>query len=304
MKLRFILSEVGKGLTRNRAMSVAVVIVTFVSLLFVGVAGLAQMQVGRMKSEWYDKIEVSIYMCATDDETASCNNKEATEAEIKAVRDKLNSAELKPYVQSVYEESKQEAYENFKKLYGDKPVAQWTTADMLQVSFRVKLVDPQQYSIISEEFQGAAGVSEVKDQRDVVEPLFKVIDRAKLLSLGLAGVMTIAAVLLITTTIRLSAMSREQETSIMRLVGASNLFIQAPFMIEGALAALVGALAAVGALFAGVHFLVQDWLAQAFQWTSFIGTREVLIMAPVLVVAALLLALVASGFSLAKYTKV
>lgn len=304
MKLRFILSEVGKGLSRNRAMSVAVIIVSFVSLLFVGVAGLAQMQVDRMQDEWYNKIEVSIYMCATDDETASCNSKEATEDEIAAVRDKLNSAELKPYVQSVYEESKQEAYENFKKLYGDKPVAQWTTADMLQVSFRVKLVDPQQYSIISEEFQGAAGVSEVKDQRDVVEPLFKVIDRAKLLSLGLAGVMTIAAVLLITTTIRLSAMSREQETSIMRLVGASNLFIQAPFMIEGALAALVGALAAVGALFAGVHFLVQDWLAQAFQWTSFIGTREVLIMAPVLVVAALLLALVASGFSLAKYTKV
>ena len=75
-------------------------------------------------------------------------------------------------------------------------------------------------------------------------------------------------------------------------------------LTAGSAAALVGALAAVGALFAGVHFLVQDWLAQAFQWTSFIGTREVLIMAPVLVVAALLLALVASGFSLAKYTKV
>lgn len=304
MKLRFILSEVGKGLSRNRAMSVAVIIVSFVSLLFVGVAGLAQMQVNRMQDEWYNKIEVSIYMCATDDETASCNNKEATEAQIAAVREKLNSAELKPYVESVYEESKEEAYENFKKLYGDKALAQLTTADMLQVSFRVKLVDPQQYSIISEEFQGASGVSEVKDQREVVEPLFKVIDRAKLLSLGLAGVMIVAAVLLITTTIRLSAMSREQETSIMRLVGASNLFIQAPFMIEGALAALVGALAAVGALFAGVHFLVQDWLAQAFQWTSFIGTREVLIMAPILVVAALLLAFVASGFSLAKYTKV
>jgi len=68
MKLRFIFSEVGKGLARNRAMSVAVIIVTFVSLLFVGVAGLAQMQVNRMKSDWYDKIEVSIYMCAQGDE--------------------------------------------------------------------------------------------------------------------------------------------------------------------------------------------------------------------------------------------
>ncbi|MGO3795526.1 MAG: permease-like cell division protein FtsX [Pauljensenia sp.] len=304
MKLRFILSEVGKGLTRNRAMSVAVVIVTFVSLLFVGVAGLAQMQVGRMKSEWYDKIEVSIYMCATDDETPSCNGDEATDDQIAAVREKLNSEELKPYVKEVYEESKEEAYENFQKLFGDSPLGQWTTADMLQVSFRVKLVNPEQYTIIKEEFSGTAGVSVVKDQRELVEPLFQVIDKAKMLSLGLAAVMTIAAILLITTTIRLSAMSREQETSIMRLVGASTLFIQAPFMIEGAIAALVGAGLAVGALFAGVHFLVDGWLAQAFQWTSFIGMREVWIMTPLLVLAALVLSLVASGFSLAKYTKV
>jgi len=304
MKLRFILSEVGKGLTRNRAMSVAVIIVTFVSLLFVGVAGLAQMQVGRMKSEWYDKIEVSIYMCATDDETPSCNGDEATDDQIAAVRDKLNSEELKPYVKEVYEESKEEAYENFQKLFGGSPLRQWTTADMLQVSFRVKLVNPEQYSIIKEEFTGTPGVSVVKDQRELVEPLFQVIDKAKMLSLGLAGVMTIAAILLITTTIRLSAMSREQETSIMRLVGASTLFIQAPFMIEGAIAALIGAGLAVGSLFAGVHFLVDGWLAQAFQWTSFIGMREVWIMTPLLVLAALVLSLVASGFSLAKYTKV
>ena len=67
MKLRFIFSEVGKGLSRNRAMSVAVILVTFVSLLFVGIAGLTQMQVSKMKSEWYDKIEVTIYMCAIND---------------------------------------------------------------------------------------------------------------------------------------------------------------------------------------------------------------------------------------------
>ena len=71
MKLRFIFSEVGKGLSRNRAMSVAVILVTFVSLLFVGIAGLTQMQVSKMKSEWYDKIEVTIYMCAINDAAAT-----------------------------------------------------------------------------------------------------------------------------------------------------------------------------------------------------------------------------------------
>ena len=304
MKLRFILSEVGKGLARNRAMSVAVIIVTYVSLLFVGVAGLSQMQVMQMKSQWYDKIEVSIYMCATDDATPSCNATEATEAQISAVRDKLNSAEMSQYVKNVYEESKEEAYENYLKLYGDSTISEWTTVDMMPVSFRVKLVDPEQYSIIKEEFSGAAGVSQVKDQREIIEPLFNVIDAARLMALGLGGVMIIAAILLISTTIRLSAMSRETETQIMRYVGASNLFIQAPFMIEGALAAITGAILAVGTLFAGVHFLVQGWLAPSFSWTSFIGATHVWIMTPILILAAVALALIASAVSLAKYTKV
>ena len=303
MKLRFILSEVGKGLSRNRAMSVAVILVTFVSLLFVGVAGLAQMQVSRMKSEWYDKIEVSIYMCAIDDGTASCNGEEATEDQIGAVRAKLESQEMAAYIEQVYEESKEEAYQNFLELYGDSAIGQWTSADMMQVSFRIKLIDPEQYSIIKEEFSGVEGVSEVRDQREIVEPLFKVIDSARTLALGLGAVMIVAAILLISTTIRLSAMSRETETQIMRYVGASNLFIQAPFMIEGALAAIVGALGAIGALYAGVHFLIQGWLAPAFQWTSFIGDMQVWIMAPILILAAVLLALVASAMSLAKYTK-
>ena len=283
MKLRFILSEVGKGLSRNRAMSVAVVIVTFVSLLFVGIAGLSQMQVSRMKSQWYDKIEVSVYMCATNDQTPSCNNEEATEAQIGAVRDKLASAELAPYVKEVFEESKAEAYKNFIQIYGNSSLGQWTTEDMMQVSFRVKLVNPEQFSIIRDELTGSPGVSVVKDQREIVEPLFQVLGKARGLSLGLAGVMIIAAVLLITTTIRLSAMSRERETSIMRLVGA---------------------LLAVGTLFVGVHVLVNQWLAQAFRWTNFIGMREVWIMSPILIIAAVLLALSASAFSLAKYTKI
>lgn len=304
MRLRFILSETGKGLVRNKAMAVAVVIVTYVSLLFVGVAALAQIQVNMLKSEWYDKIEVSIYMCATDDRSPTCDLQEATEAQIDEVRTRLASTDLEPYVEEVFEETKEEAYEAFQQMYGDSALGDWTSADMLQFSFRVKLVDPEQYQIIQEEFAGSPGVSEVRDQRELVEPLFDAIDKAKILSLGLAGIMTVAAVLLITTTIRLSAMSRERETQIMRLVGASNLFIQAPFMIEGALAALLGAGLAVGTLFGGLHLLVNNWLAGSMNWAQVITYQDVLFITPLLIGAALLLALIASAFSLAKYTRV
>ncbi|WP_099331527.1 permease-like cell division protein FtsX [Actinomyces minihominis] len=304
MRLRFVLSETGKGLARNKAMAVAVVIVTYVSLLFVGVAALAQIQVNMLKSDWYDKIEVSIYMCAIDDRAPSCDLQEATEEQIDEVRTRLASADLEPYVETVYEETKEEAFEAFQQAYGDTALADWTSADMLQFSFRVKLVDPEQYEIIQEEFGGSPGVSEVRDQRELVEPMFNVIEKAKMLSLALAAIMVVAAVLLITVTIRLSAMSRERETQIMRLVGASNLFIQAPFMIEGAVAALVGAGLAVGSLFGGVHLLVNNWLAGSFTWARFISYSDVWLITPLLVGAALLLALVASAISLAKYTRV
>ena len=283
MRLRFILSETGKGLSRNKAMAVAVIIVTYISLLFVGVAALAQIQVNMLRTDWYDKIEVSIYMCAADDRAPSCDLQEATEEQIDEVRTRLASDDLQPYVEEVYEETKEEAFAAFQEMYGDTALGDWTSADMLQFSFRVKLVDPEQYEIIQEEFGGSPGVSEVRDQRELVEPMFNVIEMAKLLSLALAGIMTVAAVLLITVTIRLSAMSRERETQIMRLVGAAL---------------------AVGTLFGGVHLLVNNWLADSFNWAQFIGFQEVWMITPLLVGAALLLALVASAFSLAKYTRV
>lgn len=304
MRLRFILSETGKGLSRNKMMAVAVVIVTFVSLLFVGVAALAQLQVGKMKDQWYDKIEVSVFMCANNDREKSCNRVEATQEEIEDVRQRLKSPELAPYIEEVFEETKEQAFESYKDLSSNNPWGEWVTADMLQFSFRVKLVNPELYSIIQEELAGTPGVSEVQDQKELVQPLFNVIDKAKMISIGIAGIMIVAAILLITTTIQLSAMSREEETQIMRLVGASNLFIQAPFMIEGAIAALLGAGLAVGTLFAGTRLLIDNWLADSFSTTGLIGAKEVWLVTPALLGAALLLALVSSAFSLAKYTKV
>ena len=145
----------------------------------------------------------------------------------------------------------------------------------------------------------------VVDQRATLEPLFLVMNRASWITGGLAAIMAVAAVLLITTTIRLSAMSRSKETGIMRLVGASNLFIQLPFMLEGALAALVGALLAVGGLWAGVRYIIEQWLAQSISFTTaFISTSDVLRLAPLLLVAAIVLAAASSAFSLSKYTKV
>ena len=151
---------------------------------------------------------------------------------------------------------------------------------------------------------GRQGVEEVQDQRRLFDSLFLVLNRATLLSVGLAAVMLLAAVLLITTTIRLSAMSRRRETGIMRLVGASNLFIQLPFMLEGALAATLGAGLAVGGIWLGVKYLVTDWLGSSISWIPYVTTADVWTIAPFLVVVAIGLAAVSSLVTLSRYTKV
>ena len=304
MRLQFILSEIGVGLRRNLSMAVSVVLVTFVSLTFVGAAALLQTQIDLMKDDWYDKVEVSIFLCPQDSPVASCAGGEATADQIEALRAELEGEALADYVETVYFETKEEAFAAFSERFTDEWWAQGITADQMQASFRVALVDPEQYQVVSELFTGRQGVEEVQDQRQVIEPLILVLNRSSLVAAGLAAVMLLAAVLLITTTIRLSAMSRRRETGIMRLVGASNLFIQLPFMLEGAIAATLGALLAVGGLWLGVRFLIEDWLAESVSFIPYIGAEAVWAIAPWLVLVAFGLAAVSSVVTLSRYTKV
>ena len=304
MRLQFILAEIGHGLRRNLSMTVSVVLVTFVSLTFVGAAGLLQLQIDEMKDDWYDRVEVSIYLCPTDSDVPSCAGGEATEEQIAAIRAELEGEALAPYVERVYFETKEEAFAGFQERYGDDPTFASVTVDQMQASFRVALVDPEQYAVVSEMFEGRAGVEDVRDDRELLEPLILLLNRSSLLAAGLAAVMLLAAVLLITTTIRLSAMSRRRETGIMRLVGASNLFIQLPFMLEGAIAATIGAGLAVGGLWFGVRYLVEDWLAGSIRFISFIDADAVWTVAPLLVAVAIGLAAISSLVTLSRYTKV
>ncbi len=305
MRLQFILSEIGIGLRRNLPIAISVVIVTFVSLTFVGAAGLLQQQISAMKGEWYDKVEVTVYLCPQGSVQESCAGGPVTDAQRGDLEALMASPELKPYIQQVWFESQDEAYASYAKRFSDQWWFAETTAADIPASYRIKLTDPEKYQVVADVLTGRQGVEEVQDQQKLFDSLFLVLDRATLVSVGIAAVMLLAAVLLITTTIRLSALSRRRETGIMRLVGASNLFIQLPFMLEGAIAATVGALLAVGALWVGVHYIVADWFSGATSsWIPYVGTSDVLAIAPVLVLIAIGLAAVSSVVTLSRYTRV
>ncbi|MBD8024358.1 permease-like cell division protein FtsX [Microbacterium gallinarum] len=303
MRIGLILGEAFTGLRRNASMVISVVLVTFVSLTFVGAAMLMQMQIGIMKDFWVDRAQVAIYMCTAISQAPTCTGGVATEEQLAAVEEKLDGPALSPLVRDVRFEDSEEAYQNVIDLLGED-YASVITPDQLNETFWINLVDQNQSDVIIEAFAGTEGVEEVQDQLQYLEPLFSALTVATYIAVGIAALMLVAAVLLIATTIRLSAYARRRELGIMRLVGASNRFIQTPFVLEGVFAALIGSLLASGAVIAGVHFGVDQYLRGRVEFvTTWVGLDDAWIVVPVLILIGIVLAALSASFAIRRWLR-
>ncbi|MGQ0468183.1 MAG: permease-like cell division protein FtsX [Sporichthyaceae bacterium] len=303
MRLSFLASEIFTGLRRNLTMTVATIITSAVALSLIGLAMLTGKQVETMKDYWYDKVEVSIFLClATDDSTPSCRSGEVSDAQRTEIRTDLEK--LKPLVAEVYYESKLEAYEQFKQQFADDAIVGATTPDQLPDSFRVKLSDPSKYEIVTSAFTGRPGVERVVDQKKILAPFFKAMRALSVGSLVLAGTVLAAALLLIVNTIRISAFSRRRETSIKRLVGASNLAIRLPFVLEGVVTGVAGAVIATGLVCGAKWGGVDHYLVRTYRFTEFIGWEAVASTVPWLFVFGVGVSALVSSLTLRRYLKV
>lgn len=306
MRLRFILSETWTSLRRNVPMLLSVMLVTFISFLFIGASLLTQAQITKAKGDWYDKVEVVVWLCpdGTSQSPNCAAGKAATAQQINALQDVIQQ-ELGDDVSSVTYESPEDFYDDsFLKQYpnGEFQGRTLTAADM-QGSLWLKLKNPEKYKVVSEVLSGRDGVEDVVDQRQIFEPVFAVLNRATAATAMLAAVMVVVAVMLTGTTIRMSAASRSEETEIMRFVGASNWTIRLPFILEGAVAALLGSLLSCLALSALVKVFITDWLAKSVTWIPYVTQGTVLLISPVLIVGAVLLSVIASSVALNRYLK-
>ena len=176
--------------------------------------------------------------------------------------------------------------------------------DALPESYRVKLKDPSQFQVVASAFEDRPGVDVVQDLKKLLEPLFKVLGVFQLIALAVAGFSLIAAVLLVSNAVRVAAFSRRRETAIMRLVGASNLYIQLPFLLEGVIAGLVGAGLASGLIALGKYFLVDRVLRSTIKFTNFIGWGAVVSTVPQLLLLGAVLSGVASFLTLRRHLRV
>ena len=119
MRFGLIMSEVGNGLRRNISMVISIVLVTFISLTFVGAAILLQFQIGQMKGYWNDRAQVSVYMCTDSSTAGQCNLVEATKNQKADVESQLTSPALAGLIKSVTFENHDQVYKNYKTYFKD-----------------------------------------------------------------------------------------------------------------------------------------------------------------------------------------
>ncbi|MEU1404467.1 permease-like cell division protein FtsX [Streptomyces sp. NPDC005728] len=305
MRAQFVLSEIGVGLRRNLTMTFAVIVSVALSLALFGGSLLMSDQVSTMKGYWYDKVNVSIFLCNKSDAQSDVNcAKGAVTADQK--KQILADLDKMTIVEKVAYESQDQAYKHYKEQFGNSPLAGSLTPDQMQESYRIKLKDPQKYQVIATAFNGRDGVQSVQDQKGILDNLFQLLNLMNRAALGVMALMLLVALLLIVNTVRVSAFSRRRETGIMRLVGASGFYIQAPFIMEAAVAGLIGGGLACVFLVVGRYFTIDHGMALSNKLTliNFVGWDAVLTKLPLILATSVLMPALAGFFALRKYLKV
>lgn len=301
MRVQFVLQEIWIGLRRNMTMTISLVITVAIAMALFGTGLLLRQQVDASKSYWYDKIEVSIFLCAKTSSNPSCQKQDVTDQQRETLKGQL---EQMPQVSEVQYENKQEAYERFKDRFAGSPgFVESTREGDIPDSFRVKLKNPEEYKGVAQAMLGQPGVDTVINEQEILKRFFRILNGLQVAALTIALIQVIAAVMLVGNTVRLSAFNRRRETGIMRLVGASNTYIQMPFILEGAIAGLIGGGFASILLIFSKKLLI-DRLAGDVQLVSQLGWSTVIAVIIVSICFGVLLCAVASFLTLRRYLKI
>ena len=302
MQLRYVFSELGQGLRRNLSMHLAVILTLFVSLTLVGLGVLMNKQADKAADFWGSQIEIPVNLCRERDSSQNCTG-EVTAAQKQRV---IEVIEDNPEAEGYTVETKREAFEKAKELIGEEKFEgdfPPLRVESMPETIRVQLKDPEQYEGITSAVTGLDGVAGINDQRERLKPIFDSINYMQLTSLFTAGFLVVAALLLVGNTVRLAAMARRREIGIMRLVGASSLYIALPFLLEALFTALLGVALAGLSLAAFTHWGVEQGLAN-LQFMPWVGWPEYALALGIIGVLGPLLTLLPTLVLTRKYLKV
>jgi cell division transport system permease protein len=234
IKLDYVARETATNLTRNITLTLASILTVVVSLTLFGSAWMLNQGVNNANDRFKGGIEFIVYLQPTVDDA----QKASIEGDLQA----------NPDVEK-YEYVDQDAtYEEFKRLFGDSPqLVETVTPEILPPSFRIapRVQDPEVVQALGDQFNDKPGVYDVVFAFEVVKRIQETFNKIGARFLIASGLLLLAALLLILNTIRVAMFARRREIEVMKLVGATNWFIRVPFIVEGVVQALIGAVVAV-----------------------------------------------------------
>jgi len=272
--------ETVSGLRRNGLVVFAAISTTFIALVLVGFALLAQREVNLIVDYTGGKVEVSVYLS----DGISAEQQQALSAKLSAMQEVANVEYL----------SKDDACALFRKQFANQPdLVNNVDCNTLPASFRVKMKDPELFGVVQDRLEGEPGIERITDQADLLKKLFTLTGMFRLGALAVGILMLVSSALLIANTVRMGLFARRKEIGIMKLVGATNWFIRIPFLIEGVVEGLIGAGLAVGVLFAFKTFFINP-LYGNITILPWVQTSDVIATIPWLIGSGVIVALVAS----------
>lgn len=295
--------ELFQGLRGNFAMFVSIVLVTFVSLSFVSIAALLQIQVERVTAFWFERSQIAIYLCNDFEDSLQCPSGAVSESQLEVISGQLRSTGLSEFIKDVDFQSQQDAFDRLVNSGIEGIGAEFLDASRLNSAFWVTVEDPNYTSLIVDSIEPLPGVAAVADQQGYFDPILQLLNFATLAAGLIATVMLSSAAILTSSTIRLSALSRSREIGIMRLVGASRFQIQLPLILEGVLAALIGAMLALALNAFLLTSSLGDSLRDQIQVPDPIGLGALISIAPAVIVLASVIAVVSSYLSVSRHLK-
>ncbi|MDK6565524.1 permease-like cell division protein FtsX [Corynebacterium pyruviciproducens] len=250
----YVFKEGFKGLGRNVTMTLALVITTAISLALLATGFLVTNMTSATKDIYLDRVEVMVQL----DENISAGDKDCSTPECREV---LTTLEKQDGVESVTFRSRAQSYERFKELFQDTDpiLVRETSPDALPAAVHVRLTDPLNTTPL-DAVRNMKQVSDVLDQAQDLEAATKNLDAVRNATFVVAAVQALAALFLIGNMVQIAAFHRREEVSIMRMVGASRWYTQAPFVLEAVLSTFIGALVAAAGLFLGKQLVVDPAL--------------------------------------------
>ena len=298
--LIYFLKQSLQGFARNLSTTLGSIITIFLSLFIIGIFLVGAIVIDNIVKSVENEVSITAYV-----------KDGAKQKDIDKAMEYIKGLDG---VASVSFTTKEEALEQFRNMSTNADIVDELGGNPLPASINIELSNPQQVQEVATEIQNSKQFAKVADEKDpakslkygqrTVERLFQVTNYLRYGGIVLIGLLVFIALVFINNTIRLAIMARRKEIAIMRLVGASNGFIRGPFLMEGALHAIIGAALAIGCIELVRRFaLPQIQSSLAFLPIEVAGNMFIIIYL-ILLVAGLIIGLIGSAFSMGRYLKV